>query len=252
MIRRRLTILLPLAAALTVSGCTTFSDADAVARVGDTELSADELDQLAADAGIPEGQELDPEIVRTLIQGWIQETAINSGEFDPDALGDTDPARVATRFDQGVRESGVVCPAILVTESLDAALDTRDELVAGASFADVFAERNVDETLVASEGQIGCVDINAVLDAADAPEVASLLELDAADPFSASALTDQFGEVVGGIVVAFRPYDELSEADAAAVDTSVQGILAVEEIDVMVDSRYGYFDPMSAAVRPLG
>ena len=47
-----MTILLPLAAASLTAGCTTFSDADAVARVGETELSTEELDELVGDGGV--------------------------------------------------------------------------------------------------------------------------------------------------------------------------------------------------------
>ncbi|BAN03627.1 hypothetical protein [Ilumatobacter coccineus] len=251
MTRRRLTILLPLAAALLAGGCTTFSDADAVARVGDVELSVDDLDALAVDAGIPAGEDLPPDVVRTLIQNWVQETAVRDGLLDPNEI-DISEAAIGARFDSGLTESGVVCPAIVVTDTPEIAVDAAAELDAGAEFADVFAEQNIDTTLDSTTGQIGCVDILSVLQAADAPEVGVLLDLSGDDRYGSSALTDQLGTPVGGIVVAFRTYDELADTDRSVVDSSIRSVFAVEEIDIMIDSRYGYFDPITTSIQPLG
>jgi hypothetical protein len=72
--RRLLTILLPLAAV--AAGCTTFSDNDAAARVDDTELTTEVLEELVVlipdpQSGAP-GEPEDANAVRNALTFWIQ------------------------------------------------------------------------------------------------------------------------------------------------------------------------------------
>jgi hypothetical protein len=80
--RRLLTILLSVtglfALSAATSGCSTFSDADAAARVDDTELSPDGLSDLV-DVIAQGGDPNDAEVVRQAVALWIQVEVINTG-----------------------------------------------------------------------------------------------------------------------------------------------------------------------------
>ena len=85
--RRLLTILLSVtglfALSAAASGCSTFSDADAAARVDDTELSPDGLAELIDVISVPQGGDPnDAEVVRQTIGLWIQVEVINAGLDD--------------------------------------------------------------------------------------------------------------------------------------------------------------------------
>ena len=244
-------LLASLAALTLASGCTTFSDDDAVARVGDTELGLDELEQRAVDAGIPADGPLDSRVVRTVIAGWIQETATSTGLFDPQSI-DVPEDEVARRFDAGLARSGTICPRILITDTTEAGDAVVDDLESGASFDDVFADANIDPSLDADAGRIGCLGINDVAAAAGAPEVAALYDLDARERFTAEPILDPLGEPAGAVVIAFVPYAELSETEASVATSTVESVIAVDDLDIKVNSRYGYFDPVVADVVPLG
>ena len=244
-------LLATLASLTFASGCTTFSDDDAVARVGDTELGIDELQQRAVDAGLPAGERLDPQIARTLIAGWIQETATSTGLFDPATI-DIAEDEVSRRFDRGLEESGVICPRILIADTVEAGDAVVSDLRSGATFDEVFAEANIDPSLDAQAGRIGCLGINDVASAAGAPEVAALYDLDGRDRFTSEPILDPLGEPAGSVVIAFTPYADLDESERQIASSTVQSVIAVDDIDVKVNSRYGYFDPVVAAVVPLG
>lgn len=80
--RRLLTILLSVtglfALSAAASGCSTFSDADAAARVDDTELTPDGLSDLV-DVISQGGDPNDAETVRQAVALWIQVEVINAG-----------------------------------------------------------------------------------------------------------------------------------------------------------------------------
>lgn len=245
------TILLPLAVASLAASCSAL-DTDAVARVGDAELSAGDLDERAVAAGFSVDPAIDPATARAIIQQWIQETAVGNGDFDVDAVGEVTGDRAALRYDAGLTESGVVCPAFIVTETPDDAGVALAQLNSGTDFNAVFAANNVDPGLTETGGRLDCFDLASLLDAADNPEVAVLFELSADRPFATSPLLDPGGNPIAGIVLAFRTYAELEPDETALVSSALQSRIAVENIDVDVDSRYGYFDPQTASVVALG
>ena len=83
--RRLLTILFSVtglfALSAATSGCSTFSDADAAARVDDTELSPDELSNLV-DVLAQGADPSDADLVRQTIGLWVQVEIINNGLDD--------------------------------------------------------------------------------------------------------------------------------------------------------------------------
>lgn len=83
-----MTILLPLAVASLTAGCTTFSDGDAVARVGDQELSTDELEVYRKlVGGTPENAD-DAQLSRDAISIWSEIQVLTQlladSDFEPE------------------------------------------------------------------------------------------------------------------------------------------------------------------------
>lgn len=92
-----MTIVLALTAASAASGCSTFSDNDAAARVNDIELSSEQLTELAE--FIPDGATGGPstpgdaEHARNAIRVWVEAQALAAAELDiPVGESDRDAA----------------------------------------------------------------------------------------------------------------------------------------------------------------
>ena len=101
--RRPLTILFSVIGLFTLSaaasGCSTFSDADAAARVDEAELPPDELSDLV-DALAQGRDPNDGEVVRQTIGLWIQVEVINAGLDEAGAtLTDTQKTEARTQLE---------------------------------------------------------------------------------------------------------------------------------------------------------
>ena len=238
-LRRSLTILLPLSIAVAATGCTTFSDADAVARVDDVELTRDEFDDRLAELGIGTDAVVPLDPVRDEIGTWINQQLV--ADIDVGAL-----------YDQGAEVSGAVClRAIVVPDeaTADAALDQLD---AGVPFDDVFAENNLDQSLVASIGAIPCLGPDEIELNLGTPFVATGATMGPDTPLAKAELLDTAGGVFGWVVLSFRPYEELSDAEAEQLAGLVDVSEAAAEADIHVDPRYGTFDRDTGTVVGLG
>ncbi|MEL6892584.1 MAG: hypothetical protein AAFP84_13365 [Actinomycetota bacterium] len=90
------TVLASLVAAAAFTGCATFTDADAIARVDDAELSQDLLDDLTTifgpDAQSPVGTGTSADAARNLITQWLQ-VSIVDGHLDEIGVDISDEAR---------------------------------------------------------------------------------------------------------------------------------------------------------------
>lgn len=238
-LRRSLTILLPLSIALVASGCTTFSDNDAVARVGDVELTRDDFDERLIELGVGAADVVPLEPVRDEIGTWINEQLV--ADIDLGAL-----------YDQGAAASGVVCLSAIVVEEEATADAALLQLTDGAAFADVFTENNLDESLEPTTGAIPCLGPQDIADNAATPFVAAGAALGPDTPFAAAPLLDTAGGVFGWVVLSFRSFDELdaTEVDGLAGLVDVSG--AAGDADVYVDPRYGTFDRDTGTVVGLG
>jgi hypothetical protein len=96
-IRRSLIVACALVGAISLSSCATFSDNDAVARVGDVELSRDRLelfvhDLLSAGGEVPD--QASGDAYRQVIGGWVVEELIRQKLVD-DGIEATDEDRAA-------------------------------------------------------------------------------------------------------------------------------------------------------------
>lgn len=237
--RRRLMLPLALVAVAAVaSSCSTFSDSDAVARVGDVSLSQDEFEDTLTGFEVNQSDPLDAELVRSqVLTPWIQEQ-LAAQPIDEDA--------VRASYDAGFESSGALCLSVIVVADESTAEAVAADLDGGRPFEDAFAESNVDQSLEATGGHQACVPRATVEGAAEEPFVVASVLLDADDSVGTAPLL-QDGAEVAWVVVVFRPFDDL-EADDIAVVAAGQGTSA----DVYVDPRYGTFDSTTSQVVGLG
>ncbi len=237
--RRTLTFALPLVATAIASGCTTFSDNDAVARVDDVEFSQAELDERAGQLGFTDDDPLTGDAARAIIGGWIGEQAIGV-------------ELLATAYGGGLDEAGVVCPNVMATGSPGEAEDAATRLRGGEEFADVFDDLNTDASLVETQGAINCVSATDLLDVdRSSPDVVALAALSADDPVQVAVLQQIDGSEFG-VVLALRPFDELNPIDLSVLSAAVSDAPIDAELDVYVDPRFGWFDPDTQSVLAFG
>ncbi|MGA9278638.1 hypothetical protein [Ilumatobacter sp.] len=254
--RRLMTILLPLTATALTAGCSTFSDNDAIARVGDVKLSEDGLDDLLDEQAVPDEQRADLDLVRPVISGWIESTAIDTGQFSPEMIQEIPDDELARVYRQGMETSGVTCADLLVASTVDEAEQAADELRDGADFEVVFDEFNTDPSLVDVGGDAGCFDITQLTAQGEpSAEVLALMSVTSAEPIAIAPSTTATGDEAG-LLISFQDIDTLSDEEQTQVLDLVRqtsGVrLVLDDLDVHVDSRYGYFDRATGAVTPLG
>lgn len=127
MIRRSLLAVCALAGALTLSSCSTFSDNDAVARVGDVELTRDALElyvhdalTVANDGEVPD--QLTADAYRSIIGGWVIDELIRQKlAQDGIAITDDDRTNAQTKLDQALAGATDVPESVTAFE-LDSAI----------------------------------------------------------------------------------------------------------------------------------
>lgn len=231
---------LPLAAvavALLVSGCTTFSDNNAVARVDDVELSEDEFREQLRVAGAPEGEVLSGDALRGQITQWIRSELL-------------DPEAVAMTYGRGLADAGVVCFEALVVDAPEAAEAAADRLRGGESFAPLFDEVNIEPSLDSVRGRFGCVPGTQLQRDSGDPFIDSLYALSDENPVVTAPLQDELDATIGHVVARFIPHGELGPEELPIVEANVDA--STLEGDVYVDPRYGVFDTDTGSVVALG
>ena len=236
-LRRSLTFLLPIAVVAT--GCTTFSDNDAVARVDDAELTRDEFDDRLLELGVGASDVLPLEPVRAEIGNWINDQLV----------ADVD---VAALYDEGPEASGVACLSAIVVEEEATAVALLAELEAGAGFAEVFATNNLDASLDSTAGAIPCLGPEDIADNIATPVVAVGATMSPDTPIATAPLLDPTGAAFGWVVLSFRTFDQLDATEVEQITGFVDVSEAAATADVFVDPRYGTFDADTGTVVGLG
>lgn len=238
--RRSPIALLAIAAATLTAGCTTFSDSDAAARVGDVEYTHDELVTELEELGATDEQLLVADIARGQVGNWVNEQVAQI----------SDPLLAEAAYAKGLFESGSICLNVVATASPADADAVVVQLSGGTSFAEVFAASNVDPTLAQSDGRIGCLAISELAIGVDNPLVDSITTINADDPYAVAVLPGPTPDEDLYVVSRFIPYDELGPDEtpivAAALSADALGV------DIYVDPRIGTYDSESATVIPLG
>lgn len=237
--RRSLTFLIPVTLAVVVSGCATFADSNAIARVNDVELTQDDFEQQLIDLGVSNQDIVPLEPARAEITRWIQT-----------ALVDED--QVAVLYDSGPATSGVVCLQAIVVADSTAAEDTVSELESGTSFEEIFQAANIDPSIAGDLGAIPCIGGPDLESPEGIPLIEAALQLSASDTVGSSPLVDESGAEVAWAVIVFRPFDELGFDDIDVVTASIDLSSELADADVYVDPRYGTFDKSTGQVVALG
>jgi len=236
-LRRSVTVLFAVGLMAVTAGCTTFSDNDAVARVGDTELTREAFETQLTDLGVTPTDVISADAVRGEITNWILEQ-LAALPVDEEAL--------AADYDAGIDTSGALCVAAMVVADEATAAEVQGELEDGAAFADLFAANNLDQQLATTGGALPCLTA-ADIEAADGvPFLDVAVGLDATNRSGFAPLVDEAGTEVAWVILEFRPFAELTAEDVAEVSSGRA------TADVHVDPRYGTFDQLSARVVPLG
>jgi len=236
-LRRSLLILAPLAAVVT--GCSTFSDNDAVARVNDVELTQDEFDARLVELGATDDLALPADPVRAEITRWIQSQLVPEEE-------------VAAIYGAGPDEAGVICVNAIVVNDEAGADAVVEDLEAGTAFTDVFQANNIDPSLTDVNGVLRCFTSQELVDSADIPFIAAVAEMSEDEPISSAPVLGTDGAEVAWVVMQFRPFEELAVADVDAIVAALEIGERAADADIYVDSRYGFFDPVIGEVVGLG
>ena len=232
-------------AALT-AGCSTFSDSNNVARVGDATLTDDDFQEQLAELGAPSDQLLPADAVRAQITTWIQE------QVAADESAGIGADEVASLYDAGIESSGTICISGIVVEDEDAATRVADELVAGTEFAELLATENLDPSLGSAGGNVGCITSDQLSQAVDLEFVQVASGLSAENPVGVSPLLDADGNEFAWAVLKFRSFAELSDADTDTVIAAIDSAARLADADIFVDPRYGTFDAATGQVVALG
>jgi hypothetical protein len=246
-VNRRFPLVLSVAAiaSLTV-GCTTFSDSNNIARVGDATLTSDDFQAQLTELGAPSDQLLPAEAVRAQITTWIQE------QVAADDTGGVEAGEAAAIYDAGIESSGTLCVSGIVVDSNDTATRVADELASDADFDEVLAAENLDPSLGDAGGDIGCITSDQITEAVDVEFVQVAAGLSADDPIGIAPLLDNEGNEFAWVVMSFRSFADLNPTDAATVTAAIDSASRLATADIFVDPRYGTFDAATGQVVALG
>ena len=264
------------AAALALSGCATFTDADVAARVGDDELTVDQLTSIAREQlGDDEANRADMQMIIGILNNWVLDRVLRSdlavtgisideieGELTNATLEESISASFGTwqqapatpisdeavraRYELGPLESNLTCTAhILVDDEA-----TADEVLARLADGDDFGELAVEYSTDTSGVNGGALPCSTTSDfgAQYIPEyVEAALDADMGEPVG--PVESQFGYHI----ILVRPYDDLAGDELLGVLAlpQLRFAFAADDLEVYVNPRYGDFDPASF-VTPLG
>ena len=239
--RRSPIVLLALAVATLAGGCTTFSDGDAAARVGDVEYTHDDLVAELEELGATPEQLVQAEITRSQVSAWVAERVTEA----------QDPSLASEVYADGLFASGSTCLEVIAVDSQAAAADAIAALEAGTVFTDVFAAANTLPSLAETAGRIGCLPLAQLDIGGGDPFVDSFSNINADDPHAIALIPGDDANPDLYVVSRFIPYDELGP-DETAVVTGAELSADALGLDIYVDPRIGTYDNASGTVIPLG
>ncbi len=245
-VNRRLALVLSVTAFATLtSACSTFSDSNDVARVGEATLTDEAFEAQLTALGAPTDQPVSADGARAEITAWIQEQlASEAAQLETD--------EVAARYDAGFATSGTACASGIVVEDEATATSIYERLLSGSEFAEEFAAENLDTNLDASAGDLGCVTPEIVANGQDNPSVVTVAELSADDRLGVTPVLDATGSEAAWLVLRFQSFTELSDESLDVVTSTISAIAQYADADIFVDPRYGTFDTASGQVVGLG
>ena len=274
MIRRAPLAVLAAAVAVALSGCSTFTDNDVVAQVGDEQLTESDIRSIVGD---DEATDVPYAAANTIITNWIldqvlrfdlaqggnaieQEAGEPTAESQEASFGAAFTAwqaaeprtitndKIASAYGAGPTESGMVCVAHILVDSEDTADEVIDLFADGeATFTELAAEYSTDPGSAGNGGILPCSSLSAFA-SAYVPEFAEAV-IDTAPDEVVGPVESQFGFHV----IWVRPFDDLTQLDIDALlaDALVRFSFAADEAGVDVDPRFGEFS-VATGLSPVG
>ena len=234
MISRSSRLIAGVALAGLATGCSTFSDNDLAARVGDAELSHDQLSRELGEIDNSNTERADGAVVREQINEFILRTIADQvGLFDQYAAADG--------------SLQIACFYVLQVSDRAQADDVLARLAAGEEWDAVAGSLSPQ---AAAETRQPCAPVSGLV-----PEVAETLG--ALEPGGEPEVLE-VGDPVSTFVVRAHDVDEL---DMLEFLTAISGgdpsvltpfLAAAQDSDVYVDPRFGRFEPEQVSVVPLG
>ena len=153
-------------------------------------------------------------------------------------------------------ETGVVCMRHVLVETEADAERIVDELAAGADFATLAVERSIDPTAADTGGRARqrrqpvhprCRRCSPVSTPASSPARWPPAKVSPSMPVESS---------FGWHVILHRPWDEIAESVARLHQPGDSGVFLFDGFavttDVVVDARFGTWDPIVSGVAPIG
>jgi len=221
--------------AVGLGGCSTFTNTDTAAKLGDAELTVDELgDQIEAGGATPTEGRVSADLARQSIGEWLYgEVAADEGLLA--AYGEGDP------------ELALSCLFVVQVADRSAADAGVERLAGDESWGSVVAEVAPDAP---DEGRQPCTPI-----AEYPPEIAE--QISGLEPGGAAGVVTA-PDGSAAFVARAQSADELDvlsflNAVATAAPARIDGLVErLSTADVYVNPQYGTFDGESLAVVPLG
>jgi hypothetical protein len=225
-------LLLLATAVLSLSACTTFTDDNVAARVGDVELSYSDFERRVRSVDDSGADAIPGDLGRGVVANWIAlELARDSGLLE--------------RYEAGPQESGVLCVFAVNVADAAAADAAVASLRAGADWDEFVTET---DPLARLSGRQECLPTTAIGDL-----ISQIGTATTDDPYRALTFpTPSFA------VIRIQPVDELSGFELLQVTQALDPDLVdsivdtATEADVYVDPRLGQFNPVQFSVTPLG
>jgi hypothetical protein len=225
--------------AAAATGCATFTDDNIVARVGDAELTSDQLVALMTEvpdqSGVSGTQVEDrapAELARFAISNWI-------------TLRGLDASGVLDRVHEGLTSINMACLKVMQPSDSLQAQAILDRLEGGEDWDAVLAAE-VPEAV--DRDRVQCLDVSTL-----PPSLAeSLGGLSSTSPYR---IVEDGGQ---SIVISVQADDELMGQEMLQAlqtiepDTVAKIFIDLQDADVYVDPRYGSFDARRLSVVPLG
>jgi hypothetical protein len=139
-----------------------------------------------------------------------------------------------------------------VVTDQDAADAALADLEAGTEFSEMFSATNLDQSLVATDGALPCISAADLEANAGTPFISVAATLSADAPFGIAPVLDESGNEAAWVVIAFRPFADLEQADIDEITGQIDVSSSAAGADIFVASRYGTFDAATGEVVGLG
>ena len=254
--------LVALISVTTLSSCATFNRNDVAAQVGDRTLSAKAVEQLAAPAATPTGDQLREDLTKWIRVSVLEASTGTAAPTTAPTAADLDARlsqalltiagdKAKTAYEAGVNGSPFICLAAITVETIDDANNVLATVNSGTSFSDAAHQFSTDTVIRDAGGVVKDQSGNECLDPGtvnNPPLLTALKDATVGQPLAAD-----LGSF--SAVLLLRPFEDLLPASRASIASATvsqdQLDALVSAAKIYVDPRYGRWDPATGAVVTL-